>query len=243
MMPTLSSYSLEEMLGAKQSNQILFSQLYVNPDRQRSLDYIRRLEAADVKALFITVDAPQLGRREKDMRQKFSLAGANVQKEDEQAGTVSRDQGVANAISSFIDSSLCWNDLAWFAASTHLPIVLKGIQCGEDAVLALQHGCRGIVLSNHGGRQLDMARSSLEVLPEVMRALRKCPKYNKDTFDVVIDGGIRRGADIFKAIALGATGTCLLVLFVSVVCLLACLLVCLFVVASTQNDFRQTVKD
>lgn len=205
MMPTLSSYSLEEMLDVKHSGQILFSQLYVNPERQRSLDYIRQLEAADVKALFITVDAPQLGRREKDMRQKFSLAGAHGQKDDEEGGTVKRDQGVANALSSFIDSSLCWKDLAWFAANTRLPIVLKGIQCGEDAVLALQHGCRGIVLSNHGGRQLDMSRSSLEVLPEVMQALRGCSAYSKGSFDVVVDGGIRRGADIFKAVALGAT--------------------------------------
>ena len=125
---------------------------------------------------------------------------------DEAEGKVDRNQGVARAISSFIDPSLSWKDLAWFKEVTSMPILLKGVQTAEDAVLALKAGCAGVVLSNHGGRQLDLARSGIEVLPEVMDALRKDPSYDRSKFEVYVDGGVRRGADIFKAIALGATG-------------------------------------
>jgi len=148
--------------------------------------------------LFITVDAPQLGRREKDMRNKFTADEANVQK----GSSVQRNQGTARAISAFIDPALSWRDLEWFKSVTSMPIVLKGVQCGEDAVLAAIHGVAGIVVSNHGGRQLDYARSGIEILPEVMHALRKAGLENK--IDVFVDGGVRRGTDIFKALALGA---------------------------------------
>ena len=85
-----------------------------------------------------------------------------------------------------------------------MKIVLKGVACAEDAVQALEYGCAGVMLSNHGGRQLDFARSAIEVLPEAMEALKKHPKYNPAKFEVFIDGGVRRGTDIFKALALGA---------------------------------------
>mmetsp|Transcript_7033 Transcript_7033/g.22614 ORF Transcript_7033/g.22614 Transcript_7033/m.22614 type:complete len:502 (+) Transcript_7033:58-1563(+) len=205
MLPTLSSCSLDEMLTARAPGQVVFSQLYVNKDRERSREYVAKLEASGVKALFITVDAPQLGRREKDMRNKFSTQGTDVQRDDEKNGAVNRDQGVTRAISSFIDPSLNWADLEFFQSITSLPIVLKGVQCAEDAVLALRYGCAGVVLSNHGGRQLDTARSGIEILAEVMPALRKEPGYSKEHFQVFVDGGVRRGADIFKALALGAT--------------------------------------
>ncbi len=205
MLPTLSSCSLDEMLAARAPGQVVFSQLYVNKDRDRTREYVQRLEQAGVRALFVTVDAPQLGRREKDMRNKFSKQGSAVQKQDEAAGKVDRNQGVTRAISSFIDASLNWADLAWFATITKMPVVLKGVQCAEDAVLALRHGCAGVVLSNHGGRQIDTARSGIEVLPEVMAALRKEPGYTKEDFQVFVDGGVRRATDVFKALALGAT--------------------------------------
>jgi len=205
MLPTLSSCSLDEMLTARSPGQVVFSQLYVNRERERTLEYVRKCEEAGVRALFITVDAPQLGRREKDMRNKFKKQGTSVQKDDEKAGKVDRNQGVARAISSFIDPSLNWKDIAWFKTITKIPIVLKGVQCAEDALLAFRHGCQGVVLSNHGGRQLDLARSGIEILPEVMESLRREPGYSKDNFEVFVDGGVRRGADIFKAIALGAT--------------------------------------
>jgi len=204
MLPTLSSYTLDEMLGVRVPGQKVFSQLYVNPERSRSEEYVKKLEAAGVMGLFVTVDAPQLGRREKDMRSKFTQQGSDVQDDDEEEGEVDRSQGAARAISSFIDPSLCWDDVPWLKSITKMPVLLKGIQCGEDAVKAYKLGLNGCVLSNHGGRQLDTCRSGIEVLPEVMDALKEAG-CKPGEFDVVIDGGIRRGADIFKACALGAT--------------------------------------
>eukprot|EP00026_Physarum_polycephalum_P005599 Phypoly_transcript_05634.p1 GENE.Phypoly_transcript_05634~~Phypoly_transcript_05634.p1 ORF type:complete len:510 (+),score=103.58 Phypoly_transcript_05634:350-1879(+) len=201
MLPTLASCSLDEMIEAKKPDQIQFYQLYVNGNRKVTEDIVRRAEKGGCKALFVTVDAPQLGRREKDMRNKFTASEANEQK---RAGEkVNRNQGTARAISSFIDPSLCWADIAWLKSITSMPIVLKGVQCGEDAVLAVKYGCAGIVLSNHGGRQLDFSRSGIEVLAEVMDALKAAKAEKK--LEIYVDGGIRRGTDIFKALALGAT--------------------------------------
>mmetsp|Transcript_17848 Transcript_17848/g.40109 ORF Transcript_17848/g.40109 Transcript_17848/m.40109 type:complete len:514 (+) Transcript_17848:71-1612(+) len=204
MLPTLSSYTLEEMLEARVPEQSCFSQLYVNPDRSRSEEYVKKLEDAGVKALFITVDAPQLGRREKDMRHKFTQQGSDVQGDEEDSGEVDRSQGATRAISSYIDPGLNWEDVPWFKSITKMPVLLKGVQCAEDAVRAYKEGLNGCVLSNHGGRQLDTCRAGIEVLPEVMDALREAGA-GKDDFKVMIDGGVRRAGDIFKAVALGAT--------------------------------------
>jgi len=201
MLPTLASCSLDEMIAAKQPDQIQFYQLYVNGNRKVTEDIVRRAEKGGCKALFVTVDAPQLGRREKDMRNKFTATESNVQKKT--GDKVNRSQGTARAISSFIDPSLCWEDITWLKSITSMAIVLKGVQCGEDAILAVKHGVQGIVLSNHGGRQLDFSRSGIEVLVEVMDALRSIGAEKK--IEVYVDGGIRRGSDIFKALALGAT--------------------------------------
>mmetsp|Transcript_83050 Transcript_83050/g.213976 ORF Transcript_83050/g.213976 Transcript_83050/m.213976 type:complete len:516 (-) Transcript_83050:115-1662(-) len=203
MLPTLSSYTLDEMLAARQPGQELFSQLYVNPERSRSEEYVKKLEEAGVKALFVTVDAPQLGRREKDMRNKFTQQGSDVQGDDEDSGEVDRSQGATRAISSYIDPGLCWEDVPWLKSITKMKVLLKGVQCGEDAVQAYKAGLGGCVLSNHGGRQLDTCRPGIEVLPEVMEALKEAG-CQPGQFTVFIDGGIRRGADIFKAVALGA---------------------------------------
>jgi len=205
MLPTLSSYTLDEMLEARSPGQELFAQLYVNPERSRTQEYVQKLEQAGVRALFITVDAPQLGRREKDMRNKFTQQGSDVQGDDEDAGEVDRSQGATRAISSYIDPGLCWEDVPWFKSITNMKVLLKGIQCGEDAVMAYKAGLAGCVLSNHGGRQLDTCRPGIEVLPEVMDALKEAGATKED-FAVFIDGGVRRGADIFKAVALGAQG-------------------------------------
>jgi L-lactate dehydrogenase (cytochrome) len=205
MLPTLSSYTLDEMLEARHPGQECFSQLYVNPERSRTQAYVEKLEANGVKALFITVDAPQLGRREKDMRNKFTQQGSDVQETDEDSGGVDRSQGATRAISSFIDPGLNWADIPWFKSITKMKILLKGVQCNEDAVMAYKAGLSGCVLSNHGGRQLDTCRSGIEVLPEVVQALQDAG-CKKGEFDIFVDGGIRRGADIFKAVALGASG-------------------------------------
>eukprot|EP01117_Protostelium_nocturnum_P010234 TRINITY_DN3672_c0_g1_i1.p1 TRINITY_DN3672_c0_g1~~TRINITY_DN3672_c0_g1_i1.p1 ORF type:complete len:521 (-),score=254.01 TRINITY_DN3672_c0_g1_i1:40-1602(-) len=202
MCPTLASNSLDEMLAARHPDQTQWYQLYVNKNRELSEKIVKRAEAGGMTALFVTVDAPQLGRREKDMRNKFEASAPDVQKK--KGEEVNRNKGTARAISTFIDPSLSWKDMKWINGMTKMAIVLKGVQTGEDAILAYQHGAKGIVLSNHGGRQLDTARSGIEILPEVTEALRRVGAEGK--MEIFVDGGIRRGSDIFKAIALGATG-------------------------------------
>jgi L-lactate dehydrogenase (cytochrome) len=200
MCPTLSSCSLEEMTSARASGQTQWFQLYVNKDRAVTKDLLQRAETGGCKAVFVTVDAPQLGRRERDMRFKAPQK-SNVQEGDRQVDT---SRGTSNALSSFIDPSLSWPDIEWIAGVTKLPVCLKGIQSGKDAVLAARRGMKAMVVSNHGGRQLDYARSGVEVLVEVMAALRTAGLDRQIT--VFVDGGIRRGTDIFKCLALGANG-------------------------------------
>lgn len=134
MIPTLASCSLKEIVGAKLKNQSQFFQLYVNQDRNLTAKLIQTAESLGCKGLFITVDAPQLGRREKDLRVKFIEDAPDVH-----SAEMNRNQGAARAISSFIDPSLSWNDIAWFKSITKMPIVLKGIQCAEDALKACEY--------------------------------------------------------------------------------------------------------
>ncbi|KAI9301928.1 FMN-dependent dehydrogenase-domain-containing protein [Cunninghamella echinulata] len=202
MIPTLASCSFDEIVDAALATQTQWLQLYVNVDREISKKFVQHAEKRDIKGLFITVDAPQLGRREKDMRQKYTEEAPDEMERNN--SEVNRDEGAARAISSFIDPSLNWDDIAWFRSITKMPIILKGVQTAEDTVLAAKAGCKGVVLSNHGGRQLDFAPSAIEILPEVMDALRA--EQLDQGFEVYVDGGIRRGSDIFKAIALGAKG-------------------------------------
>jgi L-lactate dehydrogenase (cytochrome) len=200
MIPTLASCSLDEILDAQQGDQVQWLQLYVNKDREITRKIIQHAEKRGCKGLFITVDAPQLGRREKDMRSKFTDPGSDVQSGHE----TDNSQGAARAISSFIDPALSWKDIPWFQSVTSMPIVLKGVQRVEDAVKAAEMGVQGIVLSNHGGRQLDTAPSAIEVLAETMPILREQGLDSK--MEVFIDGGIRRSTDIIKALCLGARG-------------------------------------
>ncbi|KAI9933640.1 hypothetical protein ASPWEDRAFT_174801 [Aspergillus wentii DTO 134E9] len=202
MIPTLASCSFDEIVDARQGDQVQWLQLYVNKDRNITKGIIQHAEKRGCKGLFITVDAPQLGRREKDMRSKFSDVGSSVQASD--GDSVDRSQGAARAISSFIDPSLSWKDIPWFQSVTKMPIILKGVQCVEDVLRAVEIGVDGVVLSNHGGRQLETSRSGIEVLAEVMPALRERGWENK--LEIFVDGGIRRATDMLKALCLGAKG-------------------------------------
>ena len=202
MIPTLASCSFDEIVDAAEDGQVQWLQLYVNKDRAITERIIKHAEKRGCKGLFITVDAPQLGRREKDMRSKFSDVGSNVQETGGQ--NTDRSQGAARAISSFIDPSLNWNDIPWFLSVTKMPIVLKGVQRVEDVIRAIEVGVQGVVLSNHGGRQLDFARSGIEVLAEVMPVLRE--RNWQDRIEIYVDGGIRRATDVIKALCLGAKG-------------------------------------
>ena len=202
MIPTLASCSFDEICDARKDGQIQWLQLYVNKDRAITKRIVQHAEKRGCRGLFITVDAPQLGRREKDMRSKFQDVGSNVQ--DTGGDNVDRSQGAARAISSFIDPSLSWKDIPWFLSITKMPILLKGVQRVEDVIKAIECGVHGVVLSNHGGRQLDFARSGVEVLSEVMPVLRECGWENR--IEIYVDGGIRRATDMIKALCLGAKG-------------------------------------
>lgn len=202
MIPTLASCSFDEIVDAKQGNQVQWLQLYVNKNRDITKGIVQHAEKRGCKGLFITVDAPQLGRREKDMRSKFDDVGSNVQSTG--GHDTDKSQGAARAISSFIDPSLSWKDIPWFMGITKMPIILKGVQRVEDVLRAIDLGVHGVVLSNHGGRQLDFARSGIEVLAEVMPILRE--RGLEDRLEIYVDGGVRRATDIIKALCLGAKG-------------------------------------
>lgn len=177
---SVSSRRLEEVAAA--ANGPLWFQLYVFDDNTITIDVVQRAEQAGYKAVVLTVDVPRFGNRERDLRNAFHLpASANFDVPD-----VTK-----------LKPSLTWRDLAWLKSLTSLPILVKGILTAEDTILALEHGADGIIVSNHGGRQLDGAITSLEALPEVVEAASgRCEIY--------FDGGIRRGTDVIKALALGA---------------------------------------
>ncbi|CAB4257043.1 similar to hypothetical protein NCAS_0D04960 [Naumovozyma castellii CBS 4309] [Maudiozyma barnettii] len=203
MISTFSSNSLEDIVAAKSNSaQEQWFQLYVNGDRTITKDLILKAEKLGVNALFVTVDAAQPGNRERDLRFKFSNSdkkkGPNVMKQGQTAN------GTSGALSKLIDTALTWKDIENFKIYTNLPIVLKGVQRVDDIIKAAEIGCSGVVLSNHGGRQLDFSVPPVEVLAEAMPTLRS--RGLDKNFNVFIDGGIRRGTDVLKALCLGATG-------------------------------------
>lgn len=202
MISTFSSNSLDEITAAKvNEKQTQWFQLYVNGDREITHDLIKKAEDLGLKALFITVDAPQAGNRERDLRFKFSSAnkkGPNIMKGSQTAN------GTSGALSKLIDTALTWKDIENFRTLTSLPIILKGVQRIEDVIKAAEIGCKGVVLSNHGGRQLDFSVPPIEVLADCVPVLKS--RGLDENFDILIDGGIRRGTDILKALCLGASG-------------------------------------
>ena len=214
MIPTLASCSFDEIVGAADGKQTQWFQLYVNRDRNITARIVRQAEAGGCKGLFVTVDAPQLGRREKDMRSRYTGGQSHVQQQhrdgrrqdggENEDEAIDRSQGAARAISSFIDPSLSWKDIPYFQQLTAMPVVLKGVQRVDDVVKAVEHGLHGVVLSNHGGRQLDTAPTAIELLAEVMAELRA--RNWQDRIEVYVDGGVRRASDVVKAMCLGAKG-------------------------------------
>ena len=197
---TMANTSLEDV--AKAATGPLWFQLYVYRDRAVTESLVRRAERAGYRALVVTVDMPNVGRREVDVRNGFGLppnvtlanfAGERAQQPGEQPGTSS----LATYAAHQLDGSLTWEAIDWLSSITSLPVLVKGILTGEDAALAVAHGVAGIIVSNHGGRQLDGALASIDALPEVVATVAgRCEVY--------VDGGVRRGTDVLKALALGA---------------------------------------
>eukprot|EP01052_Picozoa_sp_SAG31_P002854 SAG31_NODE_103_length_25164_cov_12.124317_22_plen_299_part_00 len=175
LLPTLSGVAMQDMFDEAKSIRMKFNyQLYMNQDRGLVEDVIKAAGEAGCQALFVTVDAPQLGRRERDMRNKTEASsGSAIQSKKNSIGSdkIAKNSGggTSAAISAFIDPSLNWSDIEWVKQTVPpgMKVVLKGVQTGIDAVLAFKAGVQGIVVSNHGGRQVDTARSGIEILPEV----------------------------------------------------------------------------
>lgn len=194
-MPSSPSNSWESIFQARVgSEQPLFCQLYLNQDVVKAKALVRKAVHLGAKAIFITVDSPVIGKRERDER---LTAGDDP--------TVA--SGVAKTGSSgLLNPGLTWQDLQWVRETTSLSVVIKGIQSVEDAVMAYNIGVDGIVLSNHGGRSQDTAQAPMVTLLEIRRYaphLIRPPEGRK--FQILLDGGVRRGTDVVKALALGAT--------------------------------------
>jgi 4-hydroxymandelate oxidase len=194
---TPSTVSMEDV--GRQAGTWWF-QLYIFRDRGLTRELVRRASDAGASAIVVTLDMPIFGRREADERNRFTLPPGlefvHMPKETKAPSTMPGSR-VATAVNSIFESALTWKDLEWLASLSPLPVVAKGILHADDAVRAIEHGARAISVSNHGGRQLDSAVAALDVLPEVVEAVGQ-------KVDVLVDGGVRRGADVLKALALGA---------------------------------------
>lgn len=203
---TLSSTTLEDVAEAGQTSMPAgappWFQLYVLRDRAVTRALVERAERAGYEAIVLTVDAPLLGTRERDLRNGFVLPD-NVQPENLRAEATEwlQRQGPGSALADYfaahMDPSLTWDDVAWLRRATRLPVLVKGIVRADDAALAVEAGAAGVIVSNHGGRQLDSAPATLDALREVADAVA-------GRAAVLVDGGVRRGTDIVKALASGA---------------------------------------
>ncbi|PVG04131.1 hypothetical protein CPB86DRAFT_693832 [Serendipita vermifera] len=216
-----ASCSIEEIMEAREPGQPLFFQLYMNRSRAASEELLRKVEKVGFDAIFLTVDAAVPGKRERDQRVKgdftvspslsdtisFASVSRRLAKRANGPAVNGQDRagnGVAQAISGYQDPDVCWDDIPWIQNITKLPLIIKGIQCVEDAELAYEKGVQGIVLSNHGGRQLDFSPAPITVLQELRQ--RRPDLLDDKNFHVFVDGGVRRGTDVLKALCLGARG-------------------------------------
>lgn len=196
---TQASIELETI--AAQAQTPLWFQLYIQPDRDFTAALVRRAEAAGYRALVLTVDAPVSGIRNREQRAGFALpAGIEaVNLRGMRPLAVSADPSASSLLlgGPLLNAAPTWADLDWMRAQTRLPILLKGILSAADTEQALAAGVDGLIVSNHGGRTLDGLPATIEALPEVTSAVQ-------GRVPVLLDGGIRRGTDILKALALGA---------------------------------------
>ncbi|HEU4365743.1 MAG TPA: alpha-hydroxy acid oxidase [Candidatus Krumholzibacteria bacterium] len=197
---TLSNTSVEDI--ARETPGPLWFQLYIYRDRAATSDLVQRVEAAGCGAIMLTVDAPVLGPRERDVRNRFALPDGLAVRNllGSGQGTVAREaagSGLAAYVSSFIDPAISWRDVEWLRSVTRLPLVVKGLARADDARRAVAMGVDGVVVSNHGGRQLDTAPATIDALPYVVEAVA-------GGAEVYVDGGVRRGVDVIKALARGA---------------------------------------
>jgi len=190
---TVSNYSVSEVAAAYGSN--LWFQLYPTPDRKITKILLENAEQSGCTVCVLTVDTPVVGNRETSVTTLFKLIEAGELK-------MGNLEGILPKGMSFTDMTVTWELIEWIRANCNMKIVLKGIVTREDAALAIQYGADGVIVSNHGGRQLESSRGTIECLPEIVDEI-------KGRIPVLIDGGIRRGTDIFKALAMGANAVCI----------------------------------
>ncbi|KAG6800896.1 hydroxyacid oxidase 1 [Apis mellifera caucasica] len=201
ILSTISTSSIEEVAEAA-PNAIKWFQLYIYKDRNVTINLVGRAERAGFKAIVLTVDAPLFGDRRADIRNKFSLPHhlrlGNFQgKLSTKINNAESGSGLSEYVMNLFDASLTWDDIKWLKSITKLPIILKGILTPEDAKLAIENGISAIIVSNHGARQVDSIPATIEALPEIVKAVN-------GKLEIYMDGGIRQGIDVFKALALGA---------------------------------------
>ena len=183
---TISSVPMEEVAAARPDAPRWF-QLYAPSDRAACLDLVERAVEARYEAVVVTVDLPLPGNRERDLRNGFAIH-MGVHLPDDQP---TDERGIV------VLPTMTWDDLAWLSSACRVPVVAKGVLRADDAVRAVETGCAGIWISNHGGRQLDTAIAGVDALPEIADAV------GEDAL-LVVDGGVRRGIDALKGLALGA---------------------------------------
>jgi 4-hydroxymandelate oxidase len=179
----------------------LWFQLYLQPDRGFTRALVQRAEAAGYEALVLTVDAPVQGARDRERRSGFQLP-PDIRAVNLDAMRAPERRPLAPGQSALFDDLLLhaptWDDIAWLRSITRLPLLLKGVLRADDAALAVDHGAAGLIVSNHGGRTLDTAIATAHALPPIAQALQ-------GRVPLLVDGGIRRGTDVLKAMALGAS--------------------------------------
>lgn len=198
VLSTLSTTTLEEV--AQAAIRPLWFQLYVQKDRGFTRELVRRAEAAGYQALVLTVDTPVLGARHRESRINFELPPgmetANLKDlPSAMGGHCPKGQDIYSAM---LDPSLAWKDLDWLRSQTRLPVLLKGILSADDAARAMDADASGLIVSNHGGRNLDTVPATIDALPAIAaKVAGRVP--------ILLDGGIRRGTDVIKALAFGAS--------------------------------------
>ena len=199
----LSTFTNTDMRSLKQENPYKWFQLYWQGEREKSLNLVKMAEEHQYKALVITVDSPHTGIRDRERKAFFHLP-ENMQHPHTPPHIPLPElkQGDHPVFNGLMRIAPTWDDIAWMVQQTDLPIILKGVTHPQDALLAIQHGVKGLIISNHGGRVLDTCISPL-------LSLQMIKKVVPDNFPLIYDGGIRRGSDVFKALALGASAVCI----------------------------------
>jgi 4-hydroxymandelate oxidase len=194
---TFATVALEDI--ARAANASLWFQLYVHPDHGFTKELIVRAEKAGYRVLCVTVDTPILGVRDRERRAGFHLPPGMKRENLKALGTSVSKMGHFEGGGNYtiLDPAINWKTLEWIRSLTRLPIVLKGVLSPDDARMACERGADGIIVSNHGGRNLDTVPATIEALPPVVDAV-------EGRIPVLLDGGVRRGTDIVKALAYGA---------------------------------------